>query len=381
MRSPSSRRSPPTGRLPRRWRSIADRCLTVSMRQAEFSQWLLPIRQQFEDRAASYAEWLAEAPLTPDDIKSAIALARRLLGRDSLRETLWQALMRLLVRDNQKVEALKVFNDSAANLSRELGLKPSRAAEDLYRDILTGHYASPDDTPKVPAAENTRPSIAVMPFKNISRDPALGGLCEGLAEEIISGLNRFRFLSVIDRYSSAKVAETVSDPKEIGEKLGVDLVVQGSLQRLTNRIRISVNLVDAPVRQQKWSGQYSCTEADILEAPEKIAAAMVACLNAQAENTLMERSRRKPVLAAYECYLQGLRHIRGYAPDDNQKAIACFDRAIAINPEFALAIAYRGFADMVIHGYDTAPREILQAALRKIQDAAALDAGDPVSIG
>jgi DNA-binding SARP family transcriptional activator len=343
----------------------------------DYAQWLLPERQRLENLAAELVEGLSQTKSSAETARQAISLARQLLTRDSIRESLWQALMRLLTTDNQKIEALKAYSQCSAALSAELGIKPSRQTEDLYRDIVTDQ-ATPVSPSAGPApAANARPSIAVMPFQNISRDPDLDRLCEGLAEEIISGLSRFKLFFVIDRYSSIKIAETLSDSKEIGEKLGVDLVVQGSLQRLAKELRITVNLVEAATRQQKWSGQYNCTEVDILAAPETITRAMIVRLNAQVEQTLLERSRRKPNFEAYEIFLQGLKHIRGYGTDDNQKAIECFDKAVATDPDFALAIAYRGFADIVLHGYDGTPRDIMIAALGRIRQAAEMDPDNP----
>jgi tetratricopeptide (TPR) repeat protein len=100
-------------------------------------------------------------------------------------------------------------------------------------------------------------------------------------------------------------------------------------------------------------------------------------INAQVESTFIERSRRKPVLAAYEHLLIGIKHLRGYEPDDNRLAIEHFDKALAADPDFALAMAYRGFADIVYHGYDATPPPILNAAIAFIHRASVLDPEEP----
>jgi adenylate cyclase len=222
-----------------------------------------------------------------------------------------------------------------------------------------------------------RPSIAVMPFQNISRESDLDMLCEGLAEDITSGLGRFKLFSVIDRFSSVEVAKSTSDAMEIGKRLGVDLVIQGSLQRQQDCLRMTVGLVDTSTRARKWSGQFSLKADEILSAPDKIMAAVLPSVNSQVESTLVERSRRKPTLAAYEHLLVGVRHLRGYEPDDNRLAIEHFEKALAADSGFALAMAYRGFADLVYHGYDATPRDILEAAQALIRRACTLDPEEP----
>jgi tetratricopeptide (TPR) repeat protein len=140
---------------------------------------------------------------------------------------------------------------------------------------------------------------------------------------------------------------------------------------------MTVKLVDTATRAQKWSGQFNFKAADILSAPEKIMGAVLASLNSQVESTLIERSRRRPTLAAYEHLLVGIKHLRGYEPDDNRLAIEHFDKALAADPGFALAMAYRGFADVVYHGYDSTPRDILEAAIALIRRASVLDPDEP----
>jgi adenylate cyclase len=140
---------------------------------------------------------------------------------------------------------------------------------------------------------------------------------------------------------------------------------------------MTVRLVETSTRTQKWSGQFSLKAADILSVPDKIMAAVLPSINSQVESTLLERSRRKPTLAAYEHLLVGVRHLRGYEPDDNRLAIEHFDKALAADPGFALAMAYRGFADIVYHGYDATPRDILEAATALIRRASVLDPEEP----
>ncbi len=340
----------------------------------EFDQWLRPERQRLEDLAASVVESLAAGNL--HRAEPAIGLARQLLGRDRLREPVYRALMTLLARVGNRSEALRTYAQCEAALRDELGVRPASETEAVFREILAADGSRMIET-KSDSPADERPSIAVIPFDNISRDPELDVLCDGLAEDITSGLGRFRLLSVVDRHSSSQIARSTSDAQEIGKLLGAGLVVQGSLQKQQDGLRLTVRLVDTATRAQKWSGQFNFTSADILSAPGKVMAAILPSINAQVENTLIDLSRRKPALVAYEHLLIGIRHIRGYEPGDNAKAIERFDRALAADPGFALAMAYRGFADIVFHGYDATPPDIMTAALSLIRKAAVIDAEDP----
>jgi TolB-like protein/Tfp pilus assembly protein PilF len=323
-------------------------------------------------------ERLAATKLSAHDMASAVLVARQLLARDRLREPVYRALMQLLANDNKRAEALKLFGQCESSLAEELGVKPAPETQEVYRDILASQPTSNSDTVKnATSSASERPAIAVMPFQNISREPDLDALCIGLAEDITSGLGRFKLFPVIDRFSSAEIARSTSDAIEIGKRLGVDLVVQGSLQRLQDNLRMTVGLVDTSTRAQKWSGQFTFRANEILSAPDRIMAGVLASVNAQVESTLVERSRRKPTLAAYEHLLIGIRHLRGYEPDDNRLAIEHFDKALVSNPDFALAMAYRGFADIVYHGYDATPRDILDAAITRIRQASILDPDEP----
>ena len=345
----------------------------------EFEHWLKPERQRLEDTAARVVEQVAAADFPEPTINYALELGRQLIDRDRLRESVYRARMRMLARRHDRAEAMKAYAKCRDALMEELGVSPELETEQLYRDILTDRQAAPAGLGSVPEGTGEiteRPSLAVVPFSNISADPALIPLCEGLAEDIITGLGRFHLLFVIDRNSSVAVAQLTTDTAEIGKRLGVALVVQGSLQRIGERIRITVRLVNAAKRAQLWGDTFDCASDDVSGFPEKISKAIITTLHNRVESSLLEQSRRKPALAAYECLLRGVKHLRGYGDDDNQKAVELFERAMDIDPDYALARGYRGFADIVIHGYDATPKDILEKSKVMVQEALDMDPDD-----
>jgi TolB-like protein len=339
---------------------------------SDFEAWLGTERERLASLAVHLVEQMAvqAGPSEP-----AACLARRLLARDPVCEPVYRALMRLHVAGGERTAALKLYTTCRDALKKELGTGPDLETEALYRDILTDRPAprAPEEQ-AAPAAD--RPSLAVLPFSNLSRDPELDHLCEGLAEDIITGLGRFRLLFVIDRYSSSMLAKQETDIAAIGKRLGVGHLVQGSLQRQGDRVRITVRLLDAATRAQLWGEAYDHPFADLANVPDTITGAIVSTLHSRVESALAEQGRRKPKMAAYDCVLRGIKHLRGYAPGDNERAIELFQQAMDLDPDYALARAYRGFADVVAFGYGTAPPELLRRAREMAQQAVQMDGQD-----
>jgi TolB-like protein/Tfp pilus assembly protein PilF len=342
----------------------------------EFEEWLRPERERLSRLAARVLEQLADSSAPNGVSDETIRFGHRLLARDRLREPVYRALMRLHACRGERTEALKLYAACSEVLKLELGVAPDAKTEELYRDILTDRVSrAPEDASE---RERTaeRPSIAVLPFSNLSGDEELGHLCDGITEDVITGLGRFRLLFVIDRHSSSAVSQQASDVADIGRRLGVRYLVQGSLQRLAERIRITVRLIDTGNRAQLWGEAYDSPLADILAVPDKVTGAIVSTLYSRVEHSLLEQSRRKPKLAAYECVLRGIKHLRGYGPDDNRRATELFRQAMELDPDYALARAYRAFADVVTHGYADAPDSVLAQALSLATSAVELDDGD-----
>jgi TolB-like protein len=341
---------------------------------SEFEAWLRAERERLNGLAVRVLEQLALSAAPNGVSDDAARLGRQLLARDPLREPVYRALMRLCALGGDRAEALKIYAACCDTLKRDLGVAPDFKTEELYRDILTDRPLQPSSGLEATRAAD-RPSIAVLPFSNLSGDADLGHLCEGITEDIIIGLGRFRSLFVIDRYSSLAASQQGPDVSEIGRRLGVAYLAQGSLQRLGERLRLTVRLVDSGSRAQVWGEAYDSALSDILAIPDKVTGAIVSTLYGRVEQSHLEQSRRKPTLAAYECVLRGIKHLRGYGPDDNKRAAELFQQAIDLDPDYALARAYRALADVLIYDY-SAPDSVLAEALSLASTAVDLDGSD-----
>lgn len=333
---------------------------------APFADWLAGERQRIDGVSARLLERAVQAGQHGE---AAEALAQRLLRRDPLLESAHLSMMKLLMRRGERAGALKAYASCKAVLQKELGVPPSFAIEQYYRDIVS---AAPAHEPGT-APEPQRPVLAVMPFDAAGQDATLLTLGEALAEEVTGGLGRFRQFDMIDRNSTAAVAKLHQDTAEIGRMLGASLLLRGSLQHRGERLRVSVTLIETATRHQLWSEAFERDAEEVLSIPDAIARAIVATLHARVENSLIERSDRKPKLAAYECVLKGVRRLRMVGHEHNAAAVQYFDEAIRLDPGYALARAYRAFGDVVLHGYNGAPPEILLSARERGEAAVAMD--------
>ncbi|MEI2296508.1 adenylate/guanylate cyclase domain-containing protein [Ensifer sp. MJa1] len=247
--------------------------------------------------------------------------------------------------------------------------------KNILRPVHVWHWA---EAPAIgPSASQiaARTSIAVLPFENLNGAPDQDFFSDGITEDIIGGLARFRSLAVTAASSSFSFRGKTTDISEIGRKLGVTYLVEGNVRRAGARIRISARLIEAASGAHLWSDHYDRDLTDIFAVQDEVTRTIVSLLVGQIESADLRQALRKPAtsLAAYEYFLRGQMHMRGYAPDDNRLAHAMFKEAVDRDPHFALAHSYLALSDLARHGYGNAPPEILDEALAIARKAVALD--------
>jgi adenylate cyclase len=224
-------------------------------------------------------------------------------------------------------------------------------------------------TPSLP----TKPSIAVLPFTNLSGDPNQQYFSDGITEDIITELSRFRSLFVIARNSSFQYRDKAVDIRRVASELGVHYVVEGSIRKMAERVRITAQLIDAVTGNHLWSERYDRNIDALFELQDEVTRTIVATLVGRVEDAEISDAahRRTGSLAAYDNLLRGIELLRGYGEENNRRARELFESAVALDPRFALAHAYLALALLVEHRYDAAPDAIkdraLAAGLRAIQ--------------
>ncbi len=182
-----------------------------------------------------------------------------------------------------------------------------------------------------------KPSIAVLPFHNIGDDPEQQYFAYGLAEDIITALSRFKSLFVVARNSSFAYKGLAVDIRQVGRELGVRYVLEGSVRKGGNRVRITAQLIDAISGAHVWAERYDRDLSDIFTVQDEITASVAALIEPALAEAERQRALRKPPdrLDAWEAYQRGLWHFYKYGPEENQTALTFFRRAIALDPNFA----------------------------------------------
>jgi TolB-like protein/class 3 adenylate cyclase len=193
----------------------------------------------------------------------------------------------------------------------------------------TGSLALPD-----------RPSIAVLPFQNMSGDPEQEYFADGMVEDIITALSRFKALFVIARNSSFTYKGRAVDVKQVGRELGVGYVLEGSVRKAANRVRITGQLVDTATGAHLWADRFDGELGDIFDLQDQVTESVVGAIAPAVQKAEIERAKRKPTesLDAYALYLRGL--VRYYQFDNRQangEALRLFYGAIELDPDFASA--------------------------------------------
>jgi len=201
-------------------------------------------------------------------------------------------------------------------------------------------------------ALNRRPWIAVLPFRNLNSDPKEDYFGEGITEDIITALSRSRTLSVIARNSTLRYRDRRLDLREIASELGVRYVVEGSVRRQATQLRISSELIDAPRGRTLWGQRYDGANDDLFEFQDRIASSIVATIEPRVYEAEAERARSKPTesLDAYDCLLRALPLVHTFDSTQFDEALGYIDRAIALDPSYARAHAYKAWHYVLLMG-------------------------------
>ena len=259
--------------------------------------------------------------------------------------------------------------------------KPVQVYRVLLEDIAD---ARPDFEARSEAlALPDKPSIAVLPFENMSGDPEQEYLADGISEDLITALSKIRWFFVIARGSTFTYKNRAVDVTQVAKDLGVRYVLEGSVRKGGNRVRITAQLIDATTGQHVWAERYDRELADIFALQDEMAQTIVALVEPELGAVERERAHRKPPenLDAWETYQRGLWLMWTFLEDDNAEARRLFRRAHELDPGFAAAYAHEAYAHFitVVMGWADTPDEALATGLMAANMALALDDKDPVA--
>ena len=275
------------------------------------------------------------------------------------------------VRDRIDIPFKDLGEQEVKNISR-----PVRVWQWLPTAPATANPAIVD----MPLALPDKPSIAVLPFVNMSGDPEQEYFSDGMTEEIITALSRLNWLFVIARNSTFAFKGKSADIREIARDLGVRYVLEGSVRKSGERLRISGQLIDATTGTHLWAGKFDGNLADVFALQDEMTENVISAIEPNLRRAERQRSKRKRPenLQAYDFYLRALPYLYAFRPEPNATALRLLEQAVAAQPDFAPALANLAWAleQRFVHHWPNAEPEDPVRAIEIAKQAIAADRSD-----
>jgi TolB-like protein len=247
------------------------------------------------------------------------------------------------------------------------------------RNLVGGSGAGPSPSSQAQPSLPSKPSIAVMPFANLSGDAEQDYFADGMVEEIVAALTRFKSIFVIASGSTLSFKGKAVTPREVARELGVRYVLEGSVRKAGGRVRIAVKLIDAGDGAQIWADRFEDTLEDVFALQDKVALAVAGVIEPSVRLAEIRRVSKRPTenMGSYDLYLRAMALYETFAPAEVFKAIELLERSVALDPDFApaMSVAAQSHAYIVAFGWTDDPAshrqkgvELAQRALR-VRDA------------
>jgi TolB-like protein/cytochrome c-type biogenesis protein CcmH/NrfG len=324
----------------------------------------------------------------------------RVVSKDELFDVIWQgrivseaalssrinAARKAVGDDGDRQEVIRTVPKRGFRFVGEVRELPD--AEDVpargVAPASEGGTAPQTHLPGPETARSRRPSIVVLPFANLTPEPDTEYFTYGLTEDIIRLLARHRWLDVLSRHSGAPYKGRDVDAREIGAALGVRYLVEGSVWRRAERVRITADLICAETGRQLWSDTHELALDHLLEIQRSMAEQIAATIEPELGRLEREAAVRRPPrhLDAWDCYQRGLWHLWGFTVPGMEEAEAMFRRALEIDPGFARAhgaLAYVHLQSAVLRPPQDRPG-LIEAAMREARIAVLLDDQDCMNL-
>ena len=251
-------------------------------------------------------------------------------------------------------------------------------------DHQAGRYGS-SDTVRVNEASMIPGSLAVLELKNLSSDEEQQYFCEGVSEELINTLSRYKSLRVTSSNASFAFSDKKYSPKEIGAALSVKYVLSGNVRSGGNRVRIGIKLDNTETNQTIWSEKFDASKEDLWDLEENLAASVAYQIVGQVEADEIRSAANKPPenAGAYDLVLKGLKHHRnaGYSFEDSKKATALFNKALELDPNYPRALAWSVCSTAGLASWDpkSVAEDWLDKGIKQIEKALEIDPDDAES--
>jgi TolB-like protein/Tfp pilus assembly protein PilF len=336
------------------------------------------------------ADVVSIAPQVFDLLDYLIRNRERVASKDDLIKAIWNGR---IVSDAALTTRLNVARNAIGDsgekqhLIKTLPRKGFRFVGTV-REVqrLAGAVATdkPMESSKPALTLPDKPSIAVLPFTNLSSDPEQEYFADGVVEDITMALSRFGWLFVIARNSSFTYKDRVVDVKQVGRELGVQYVLEGSVRKAGNRIRIAGQLIDAETGAHLWADRFDGALEDMFDLQDLVTASVVGAIAPKLQRAEIERAKRKPTenLHAYDYYLRGLASARHWTKETDREALQLFCKAIELDPDLASAYGMAAwcYVRRKANGWMIERVQESSEATRLARKAVDLGRGDPVAL-
>lgn len=358
----------------------------LSFGEDPFDEWLADQRARLRRLLCDRLIASAAARATAGAADDAIELAQHLLALDPASEEGHRLLIDLYGRSGRRAAAIRQYEACVAALRRHLGADPGQDTVRLYESLLRSRSHAPSDAGPGAAVASAdihwlsdRPSVVVLQFRSLESgtgtDEDYFGI--GIAEDITTALSRFGSLLVISPITTYALRGQDQEVGRIGRELGVRYVVRGTVRRRGEQVRVAVHLVDALTAAEIWAQQHDGDLSEIFRFQDEIVQTLVATLVGRVEAYSLEHARRKAPesLAAYDCFLRGKDYHHRFTLQDNTRAIEMFERAVVLDPAYALGYAWLACALYQRTFFDQDPT-LFDRCFEQVQKAYSLDDGE-----
>jgi TolB-like protein len=327
----------------------------IAIPEEAWTDWLGVQRQRLEGLALDAMVKLGEQELEAGNHEQALRAANRAIAVSSLREDAHRLVMRAQAAGGRRADALKHYEEIVALLKRELSVEPDPSTRALAAELRkpqtarsasearSGTSSQPINAPETSAVSLSlpdRPSIAVLPFANMSGDADQEYFADGIVDDILMALSRVRWLFVIARQSSFIYKVRIADVQQIGRELGVRYVLEGSVRKSGTRVRIVAQLIETGGGAHIWADRFEGDLRDIFALQDAITEQIVSAVEEKVRDAEIRRARAKPTesLTAYDFYLRALPAYFGQTEMDYRRTQDLLGEALAGDPEYAEAL-------------------------------------------
>ena len=333
------------------------------------------------------AELVTIPPQVFDLLDYLIRNRERVVSKDDLIDAIWKGRIVSETALTTRLNAARTAVGDSGEEQRLIKTLPRKG----FRFVGTVREAkrpageavgdTPAEQPKPALPLPDKPSIAVLPFENMSGGPEQEYFADGIVEDIITGLSRSKSLFVIARQSTFTYKGKAVDIKQVGRELGVRYVLEGSVRKAANRVRITGQLIDATTGVHLWADRFDSLLEDIFDLQDQVTSSVIGAIAPQLQRAEIERAQRKPTgsLQAYDYYLRALAAFYRRTREETTEALKLTEIASGIDPEFAAAYALgaRCYIQRKSFGWRTDVAEEIAETRRLARRAIELDQDDP----